>query len=293
MNLDNKRLLITGNRGFIGTYLIEELNRKGIEIIGFDKLNGNDITDWDQVKKINDIDVIIHLAAINNIPFSYENPRKTYEINVYGTLNVLELCRLHEAKIILPSTSYIYGSPKYLPIDEKHHLNPLSPYARSKFICEKLCRGYHENYGIKCVINRLFNVYGTGMSQETLIYQVINQIIDGKKIVVRNFLPRRDYVYVKDVIDAFLKSADFEKNDFEIFNIGNGKSYSVKEIIDILIEISAKNIDADSSKKGENEGITDSVANINKAESELGWEPKINLKQGLKEIYCNTSTSKI
>jgi UDP-glucose 4-epimerase len=292
MNLDNTRILVTGNRGFMGTFLIDELEKRGINTAGFDKLDGNDITDWDQVKKINDIDVVIHLAAITNISFSYKNPRETYKINTFGTLNVLELCRLREAKIILPSTSYVYNSPKYLPIDEKHPLNPLSPYARSKLICERLCRGYHDNYGVQCIINRLFNVYGKGMSQETLIYQVINQILDGKRIIVRDFLPRRDYVYVKDVIDAFLKSTEYEKKGFEIFNIGYGKSYSVKEVVDNLIAISTKSIDAETLNKEESEGILDSAANIKKAGLELGWKPRIDLKQGLKEIYLNISKSR-
>lgn len=289
MNLDNKRILVTGSRGFMGTFLIEELERSGIDTVGFDILDGNDIMDWDQVRKIKDIDVVLHLAAITNISFSYKNPRETYEINVFGTLNVLELCRLCEAKIILPSTSYVYDSPKYLPIDEKHFIKPLSPYARSKLICERLCRGYHENYGVRCIIDRLFNVYGKGMSQETLIYQVINQILDGKKIIVRDLAPRRDYVYVKDVIDAFLKSAEYEKKGFEIFNIGYGESYSVKEVIDILLTASAKRIEVETLNKGEGEGITDAVANIEKARLEFGWKPRINLKKGLKETYLEIS----
>ena len=289
MNLDNKRILVTGSRGFMGTFLIKELERRGIDTESFDKLNGNNIMDWDQVRKINDIDVIIHLAAITNISLSYENPRETYEINVLGTLNVLELCRLREAKIILPSTSYVYDSPKYLPIDEKHVIKPLSPYARSKLICERICKGYHENYGVRCVINRLFNVYGKGMSQETLISQVINQILDGKKIIVRDLAPRRDYVFVKDVIDAFLKSAEYEKKGFEIFNIGYGESYSVKEVIDILLTASVKSIEVETLNKGEGEGITDAVANIEKAKLEFGWKPRINLKNGLKETYLEIS----
>lgn len=289
MNLDNKRILVTGSRGFMGTFLIKELERRGIDTEGFDKPNGNDIMDWDQVRKINDIDVVIHLAAITNISLSYENPRETYEINVLGTLNVLELCRLREAKIILPSTSYVYDSPKYLPIDEKHIVKPLSPYARSKLICERICKGYHENYGIRCIIDRLFNVYGKGMSQETLISQVINQILDGKKIIVRDLTPRRDYVYVKDVIDALLKSAEYEKKGFDIFNIGYGESYSVKEVIDILLTACAKSMEVETLNKGEGEGITDAVANIEKARLEFGWKPRINLKNGLKETYSEIS----
>ena len=289
MNLDNKRILVTGSRGFMGTFLIKELERRGINTVGFDILDGNDIMEWDQVRKITDIDIVIHLAAITNISLSYENPRETYEINVLGTLNVLELCRLREAKIILPSTSYVYDSPKYLPIDEKHLVKPLSPYARSKLICERICKGYHENYGVRCVINRLFNVYGKGMSQETLISQVINQILDGKKIIVRDLAPRRDYVFVKDVIDAFLKSAEYEKKGFEIFNIGYGESYSVKEVIDILLTASVKSIEVETLNKGEGEGITDAVANIEKAKLEFGWKPRINLKNGLKETYLEIS----
>ncbi len=287
MSLDKKRIFVTGNRGFIGSYLTRELKIRGVNIVGFDILDGNNIIDWNQVKNINGIDVVFHLAAVINIPFSYENPRHTFEINILGTLNILELCRLNDAKIIIPSTSYVYDIPRYLPIDEEHPLNPLSPYAKSKLICERLCRDYHENYGVQCIINRLFNVYGRGMSPDSLIYQVIKQIINGEKIIVRDLVPRRDFVYIKDVISAFLKSAEYEKKSFEIFNIGYGKSYSVKEVVDILIEISAKNINVETLNKNERRGITDFVANNNKARLEIGWVPKINLRKGLKETFLS------
>lgn len=288
MDLEGKRIMVTGSSGFMGKLLTEELSKSDVEIIGFDVSEGNDIRKWNQVSDIKDIDLIYHLAAITNIPYSYEHPRETYDVNVLGTLNVLELCRLSDAKIIMPSTAYVYGRPEYLPIDEEHTLDPTNPYSKSKLIGENLLKNYNEDYGVKSIILRLFNVYGEDMGKDSLIPHIIKQIRDGEEIVVRDLVPKRDFVYVGDVIDAYLIAAEYDQTDFEIFNIGSGTSHSVKEVIDLLIAGCEKNFNLKAQNKRRKDEVLDIVADITKAESILNWTPKTTIANGLSRVLkCN------
>ena len=277
------RLLITGSDGFIGNRLIKEFD----DVKGVDVNKGYDITNIDTIISLGDFDCVVHLAAIANIAFSVKNPKQTYKVNVDGTKNVLEMCRKNDIrKIVFPSTAYRYGKPKYVPIDENHSVRPSSPYAKSKIMCEKLIQEYSDNYGIKYVILVLFNVFAENGNKEMVIPFIINQIKEDRNVVVKNLDSKRDFIYISDVVDAFKKAITFGEND--VFNIGSGKSHSVKEIIQILIQISGKNLSFKSRNIINKDNPNEVYADISKAKSVLGWKPKVGIKEGLGLAYMNT-----
>ena len=157
------KLAITGCNGFIGSHLVKRLLKDGHDLIKIDFNYGYDLTDWSSLQSLEKFDVLFHLAAKSYVPESYDNPQPFYYTNIVGTLNALELCRLHNAKMIYTS-SYVYGQPKYLPIDEEHLVIPFNPYAQSKIIGEDLCKAYHRDFGLNVLTIRPFNIYGTGQS---------------------------------------------------------------------------------------------------------------------------------
>ena len=282
MKLNGKRILVTGSSGFVGRNLVEELKRHNVEVITLTDPAGHrsDIRDWQTVKEIENIDMVYHLAAKTYVPFSFENPGETYAVNVLGTLNILELCRLRNVEKIVFVSSYVYGQPRYLPIDEKHPVQPTNPYMGSKVLGEELCRAYNTDFGVKCIILRPFNVYGVGQSGDLLIPTIISQLQAGK-IELKDPAPKRDFVYVSDLISALIEAGKFDGN-FEIFNIGYGTSYSVKEIVDKIVQLYGKEVKMNYENERRKSEIMDVVADIGKAKEKLGWKPKINLNEGLK-----------
>lgn len=267
------KVLVTGSRGFIGKHLIKKLKEKGIDFIEFE----GDIRTFGDLKKLK-ADAVIHLAAKTFVPDSFKNPRDFYEANILGTLNVLEFCRINKAKLIFIS-SYVYGNPRYLPINEKHEVNLHSPYNESKYLGEKLCEYYHKNFNIKCIIFRQFNVYGPGQTR-FLIPNIISQL-NKKEIVLDNPAPKRDFIYVSDAVEAYIKALNFNA-DFEIFNLGSGKSYSVKTVAELILKLSkGKSKLKFTGEKRPNE-VIDTRADINKIKKVLGWGPTVGLEDGIK-----------
>jgi UDP-glucose 4-epimerase len=283
MNIKGKRILVTGSSGFIGRNLVGELKRHNVEVITLTDPEGHriDVRDWRKIQEIRDIDIVYHLAAKTYVPFSFENPKAVYEVNVLGTLNILELCRLRDVEKIVFVSSYVYGQPQYLPIDEKHPVQPTNPYMRSKVLGEELCRAYNNDFGLRCIILRPFNVYGVGQSDDLLIPTIISQLQAGK-IELQDSEPKRDFVYISDLISALIEAEKFDGN-FEIFNIGYGKSYSVKEIVDNnIIQLYGKEVKINYKNERRKNEIMDVVADIRKARAKLGWEPKISIEEGLR-----------
>ena len=288
MKLNGKRILVTGSRGFVGKNLVEELKRQDADVLTLTDHDGRRIDIRDQqrveaiINKIRNIDIVYHLAAITSVPFSFENPRETYDVNVLGTLNILELCRLCNADKIVFASSYVYGQPQYLPIDEKHPLQPTNPYARSKILGEELCRAYNTDFGVKCIILRPFNIYGVGQGKNFLIPLIIAQLRYGK-IELKDPEPKRDFIYISDVIDAYIKAGEFN-GDFDVFNIGYGKSYSVKEIVDKIIYLYGKDVKVKYSGERRKNEIMDTIADIKKAKEKLGWKPSVEIDNGLSNL---------
>lgn len=285
------KIIISGSEGFLGRKLRAELITKlsDIEIVGLDIVNGHDLCKIDTLDKVPSFDLFIHLAAKSYVPESFINPKSFYDVNINSTLNVLELCRKNNAKMIFIS-SYVYGKPVYLPIDENHPLKAFNPYAQSKIIGEKLCEGYYRDFGVGCTILRPFNIYGEGQNGSFLLPSIVNQIKTGDKII--NLLdpnPRRDFIHIDDVVRALVMSAQsLYKSGSKLnhYNIASGKSYSVREITELITSLDTgfKDVQFQFSPQNirKNE-VNETVGSYEKIKNEVGWEPTISLKEGLKE----------
>ncbi|MEM3672600.1 MAG: SDR family oxidoreductase [Candidatus Bathyarchaeia archaeon] len=296
-------VLVTGGAGFIGSYLVERLLKEDYNVVVLDDLSSGktenldlknrrllflkgDIRDKKLVKKaLKGVKVVFHLAALVDVQFSVKNPLLVNQVNVCGSLNILEeSIKNNVAKFIYASSCAVYGEPQYLPINEEHPTNPLSPYAVSKLTTEKYCQVFNKLYGLKTVSLRLFNVYGPrqeGNSYSGVISQFIRQLRSSKPpIIFGDGSQTRDFVYVLDVVDAFYKAMDAKQCIGEI-NVGSGKETSIKELAKILIEkFGLKNVEPVYTKPREGD-IKRSWANIEKAKHELGYKPNFTLNDVL------------
>jgi nucleoside-diphosphate-sugar epimerase len=279
------KIAVTGSCGFVGSHLIKRLRELDADIIELDIKNGIDITDWGQAGAVGKFDVMFHLAAKSYVPDSYKYPRDFYCSNIIGTVNALELCRVRKAKMIFVS-SYVYGVPQYLPIDEKHPVAAFNPYAQTKIIGEQLCEGYNRDFDVPVVILRPFNIYGKGQNENFLIPTIIKQAKTGK-ILLKDAAPRRDIVYIDDVIDLLIKAIEYDQTSYEIFNVGTGVSYSVRELADMIVDLFDKRIEVEFEGEKRKNEIPDVKADISKAKKLLGWSSIVTIGEGLKRLVGN------
>lgn len=276
-------IIVTGGSGFIGGHLLKSLQEKGHNVVSVDISSGIDVCDWHQIEKISGFDVVIHLANKIFVPDSYKDPLDFYHTNIVSTLNLLELCRVNKAKFIYLS-SYVYGVPEYLPIDETHSVKPFNPYAESKVICEQICHGYSRDFHVPVIIFRPFNIYGPHQNEIFLIPKMISQARTGK-IVIKDVRPRRDYIHIYDVVEAIGLALEYQpENNYEIFNLGFGSSYSVQEVGDIIISLSDNMVIFESENEIRQNEVLDTIACIKKAKHKLNWHPKIDIAWGLAEM---------
>jgi UDP-glucose 4-epimerase len=276
------RIVVTGSHGFIGKRLVKKLTMLNHDVVEFDLSLGHDITNWGTFKKIDKFDIIVHLAARLFVPDSFTNPRSFYQTNIIGTLNALEACRVHNAKMVFFS-SYAYGAPDYLPIDEDHPVKSFNPYSRSKIMGEDICKSYFADFGVKTVIFRPFNIYGPNQDNRFLIPSIINQAKEGT-IVLKDKRPKRDYIYVDDIVNAVIKSLNYNPENTDIFNLGSGKSISVEEVVSTVIDITAKPVKVKYLNEYRPNEVLDTIANVTKAKVRLNWEAQISFKEGLRRI---------
>ena len=284
MGLKGKRVLVTGSSGFVGGRVSRRLAEAGALVTNLDIAEGRDITDPGCFDGLTAPEVCFHLASVVFVPFSWEHPGETYKVNVLGTLNALEFCRRAGAGMVFAS-SYLYGKPRYLPVDEEHPLLPTNPYARSKVLAEKLCEAYHRDFGVSCIILRVFNLYGEGQDGRFLIPEIISQIRAGGIVKLRDLAPRRDLLHVDDAVEAYLRAGEYDGTDFEVFNIGYGKSYSVREIAEKLVSLAGSGQEITSLNQERQGEISETVADISKAARLLKWEPRIDIDEGLRRTF--------
>lgn len=275
------KVAITGSSGFVGRHLVDLLSKRDdIEIISLDIVDGVDVCDWQQVKDVK-ADVYVHLANKAFVPDSYKNPWSFYSVNIQSTLNMLELTRINNAKLVYLS-SYVYGTPEYMPIDENHPIQAFNPYATTKVMCEEMCRGYARDFGVPMVVFRPFNIYGKGQAPHFLLPLMINQLPSGR-ITVRDDRPKRDYIHVSDVANAINCAIDYKPNGCEIMNLGTGVSYSVKEVAEMLIKLYGKPVSFASTNEYRPSEVLDTIADTTKIKS-MGWRQTVEFADGLKEM---------
>jgi len=277
------KIVITGSSGFIGSKLLAKIDENKHTIIKVDLDQDFDVTNWNSVKSIKNFDVLVHLAAITYVPSSYEKPRGMYEVNISGTLNMLELCRINNAKMIFAS-SYVYGKPQYLPIDEIHPTVAFNPYCHSKLIGEDLCESYHKNFGVPIIIFRPFNIYGKGQDENFLIPLIKKQIEQSETVKLNDPRPKRDFLHVDDLVEAYIKAIEFKDPKLEVFNVGSGMSYSVEEIANIMITSSKEKIKLEFSSEARINEVLDTVADTRKIKQMLNWQPKISFIKGIETL---------
>jgi nucleoside-diphosphate-sugar epimerase len=270
--------LITGSEGFLGTRLKEVLSSSGEDYVTLAPENRDFAIDPTKLPKIRHV---FHLAARTFVPASWESPVNFYETNTLGTVKVLEFCRSKGCSLTFPST-YVYGNPNYLPIDEGHPVNPNSPYNHSKLLSENLCQFYAEKFNVSVSVLRLFNVYGPGQKRPFLIPEIIHQALENDTIELMDLSPRRDFVHVNDVIDAMLATID--GFGFEVYNVGSGVSTSVEELVSaILGALRMEKIISATGAVRPNE-VMDTRAEISKISKMLGWRPKTSLVSGIQSV---------
>ena len=278
-----KRVAISGANGFVGHTLCNLLaqNKDEYEIIPIDITTGIDLSIKEACEQIEKFDVFVHLANLVYVPDSYKNPEKFYRINYMTTLNALELCRKYNGRLVYIS-SYIYGSPQYLPVDEKHSINPFNPYAQTKVICESLCEGYVRDFNIPVTILRPFNIYGNGQKGSLLIPEIIQQLKEHKDTIqLRDPHPRRDYINVKDIASALKACVDVDHNGIRRYNLCSGTSYSVLELTEIINSFLPKPVKFAFSKSDRVNEVDETIGTYDKIKNELGWHPSIDFKQGI------------
>jgi nucleoside-diphosphate-sugar epimerase len=277
-----KSVLVTGSDGFIGRQVVSALRSREFMVYEFDRKDG-DISSPNL--NLPHTDHIIHLASMVYVPLSWEDPFPFYKTNVLGTVNVLEHCRRTGSQLIYVS-SYVYGAPKYLPVDELHPVEAVSPYNHSKYLAEEVCRFYAENFKIPIVLIRPVNVFGPGQNPDFLIPSIINQIFDPgvEKITVMDLRPRRDYLYISDFVEALIHSLPIK--GFHIYNIGSGTSVSVEEIIVTILKQTGISKEIISSGKERTNEIWDMYMNIRKFSEETGWKPGITFEEGIEQCVA-------
>lgn len=306
------KVLVTGAGGFIGSNLVEELVKKGIQVRAFIHYNsrnswGNlellsskilneieiftgNIEDPFSVKKaVKNCDTVFHLAALIGIPYSYIAPESYVNTNVKGTLNIMQACLDQNVeKIVHTSTSEAYGTAIYTPIDEEHPLQGQSPYSASKIGADKIAESYHLSFDLPVATIRPFNTYGPMQSARAIIPTIISQALTTKanKIKLGSLNPVRDLNFVKDTVNGFIKIAENENSIGELINIGFGEGIPIGKLADKIINFINPKIKIISDEKRirpDKSEVMKLICNNEKAEKLVNWKPEYTLEQGLKE----------
>jgi nucleoside-diphosphate-sugar epimerase len=280
------KVFVTGDKGFIGTNLTKKFQDKRISYTDYQNNEKKriNILERDQFQYIENVDAIIHLAAKTSITNSINNPYETYHTNISGTLNILDFARDRKIKKIINISTYVYGKPVYLPIDEKHPINPHTPYNKSKVISENLCKYYSQDYGINIVTLRPFYIYGPISNPLSFISSIITQIKKNGKVFLSHQGTKRDFLFIDDFTNLLLKILNDFPEGYNIYNVGYGKSHSLEEIIKIIEKIVNLKILIQYDKSIRPNDITEMVADITKVTKSFDWKPLASIEEGLRFV---------
>lgn len=310
MELKGKKILVTGSEGFIGSHLTERLVELGANVTALVQYNSfnswgwidtfdknvkdsinvvtGDVREYDGMKKIiKGQDVVFHLAALIAIPYSYLSPMAYVKTNVEGTTNVLEAClECGVQKIVHTSTSETYGTALYVPIDEKHPMQGQSPYSASKIAADKMAESFYRSFNLPVAVIRPFNTYGPRQSARAVIPTIISQILSGKNTIKLGSLsPTRDFNFVLDTVEAFVRVAESDNTVGQVVNAGSNHEISIGDVADKII----KNINCNVKIECDEERLRPKNSEVNrlwadnsKIKKLTGWQPKYTIDEGLK-----------
>lgn len=311
MILCSKKVLVTGADGFIGSHLVERLLEEGCKVKAFVYYNSfnswgwldtfskeklseievfvGDVRDPHGVRQaIKGVDIVFHLAALIGIPFSYHSPDSYVDTNIKGTLNVLQACRDYDVeRVIVTSTSEVYGTAKYVPIDENHPRQGQSPYSATKISADYIAESFYRSFDLPVVIVRPFNTYGPRQSARAVTPTIITQLLSGERdIKLGNLHPTRDLVYVKDTVEGFVKIAEIDETIGEEINIATQTEISIGDLAQKLINTinpEAEIITEQQRLRPEKSEVERLLGSDEKIRKLTNWVPRYILEEGLKE----------
>lgn len=304
-------VLVTGAGGFIGSHLTEALVNQGAQVRVMVKYNsrndwGNlellpdavkgavevfsgDIADPFFVRKaVSGCDTVFHLAALIGIPYSYVAPQHYIQVNIQGTLNVLEACRAEGVRrLIHTSTSETYGTALYTPIDEKHPLQGQSPYSASKIGADKMAESYFRSFDLPVAVIRPFNAYGPRQSARAIIPTIISQALEKREIHIGSLSPVRDFTFVRDTARGFLAMAACDEAIGQVVNVGSGRCVSMQDVLDEILDLLGMPhipVHTDTQRiRPDKSEVQVLLCDNRKAQSLLGWTPDVSLRDGLSQ----------
>lgn len=305
-SVKGKRVLVTGAGGFIGSHLVEALVESGAEVRAFVHYRGNgswgwldqsthkrhfevvagDVTDRDSVASaMKSTSIVFHLAALIGIPYSYHAPVSYMRTNIEGSLNVLQAARDAEVeRIIHTSTSEVYGTARFVPIHEDHPLQGQSPYSASKIGADKIAEAFHLSFGLPVVTIRPFNAFGPRQSARAVIPTIIVRCLAGETIKLGSLTPTRDFNYVSNTVDAFLRCAESSAAIGKTINIGSGSEISIGDLVKKIGKLLGRDIEVQKEKirsRPPKSEVDRLLADNSQARKILKWEPKVGLDEGL------------
>jgi len=280
------KVFVTGDKGFIGTNLTKKFQDERISFTDYQKneIKRINILEKDQLQYVENVDAIIHLAAKTSITNAINNPHETYYTNICGTLNLLDFARDRKIKKIINISTYVYGKPAHIPINEKHPINPHTPYNKSKVISENLCKYYSQDYGINIVTLRPFYIYGPLSNPHSFISSIITQIKKNGKVFLSHEGTRRDFLFIDDFTNLLLKILNNFPKGYNVYNVGYGKSHSLEDIIKIIEKILNLKIHIQYDKSIRPNDIAEMVADITKVTKSFDWKPQTSIEDGLRLI---------
>lgn len=281
-------ILVTGASGFVGGHLVRALRQRGEEVVEH-SLHHGDIA-REELRVSGDVRHVFHLAARTYVPDSWKAPREFYETNVLGAVGVLEFCRARAASLTLMS-SYLYGRPERLPIDEEHPVQAFNPYGHSKILAEQAADFYRSAFGVRVTAIRPFNIYGPGQAPHFLVPTLVSQALDPActAITVADDRPKRDYLFIDDLIDLLLRQLE-HRDVGGAYNAGSGSSISVRDLAETVVRVAGTHQPVVSRGEQRPEEVLDTVADITRARRQFGWSPVVGLEEGLLRIVARLSS---
>lgn len=305
-------VLVTGADGFIGSHLVERLLDEEAEVRAFCVYNSNGSLGWldglprdlrarldVRLGDIRDarfvreaaagVDTVFHLAALIAIPYSYQAPSSFVDTNITGTLNVLEAVRDHGVRrMVHTSTSEVYGTPETVPITEDHPLRGQSPYSASKIGADKMCEAYARSFDTPVVTLRPFNTYGPRQSARAVIPTILGQLLTGAtQVRLGSLTPRRDFTYVEDTVDGFVRIASTDTEAGAVVQLGTGRAVSIGELFDAccrVLDVEAEALTEERRVRPAGSEVEVLLSDAAVAAQALGWRPKVDLEDGLDRV---------